>query len=194
MRGCSGDAESQTTLTRGGPQPRRTGLERAPSHRFLCAVRPGHLQQGTLAQGLLTGTFAAAATAGALLGFGIQQGMPARPFNAVASLLLGDRADAIWGFHPVVTVVGVLTQAALSVGWGLLFARLAGGMRGLRFVALALVVAAAAMVVHVILTTRILGGHVSDVLVPAQVIALHLVLGIALAVGMRLATSYVWKE
>jgi hypothetical protein len=157
-------------------------------------VRPGYLQQGTLAQGIVTGAVAAAATAGALLGFGIQQGMPARPFNAVASLLLGDRADGIWGFHSVVTVVGVLTHTALSVGWGLLFARLARGMRGLRLAGLALVVAAVAMLVHVILATRILGGHISEVLVPAQVIALHLALGIALGVGMRLATSYVWKE
>jgi hypothetical protein len=156
-------------------------------------VRPGYLQQGTLAQGILTGTLAAAATAGALLGFGIQQGTPARPFNAIASLLLGDRADGIWGFHLVVTVVGVLTQVALNLGWGLLFARLVGGMHGLRLAASALLVAAVAMAVHVILATLILGANVSDVLAPAQVIALHVVLGIALAMGMRLATSYLWK-
>lgn len=157
-------------------------------------MRPGYLQQGTLAQGILTGTFAAAATAGALLGFGIQQGMPARPFNAVASLLLGDQADGIWGFHVVVTVVGLLTLIVLSLGWGLLFARLAGGMRGLRLAGFALLIAAAAMAVHVILATRMLDGHASDVLAPAQVLALHIVLAVALAVGMRLATSYLWKD
>jgi hypothetical protein len=157
-------------------------------------VRPGHLQQGTLTQGILTGALAAAATAGALLGFGIQQGMPARPFNAVASLLLGDRADGIWGFHPVVTVVGVLAHVALSFGWGLLFARFAGGMRGLRLAAAALVVAAGALAVNRLIVTQILGANVSDVLAPAQVIALHVVLGVALAVGMRLATSHLWKD
>ena len=156
-------------------------------------MRPGYLQQGTRSQGILTGTLAAAATAGALLGFGIQQGTPARPFNAIASLLLGDGADGIWGFHLVVTVVGVLTQVGLSLAWGLLFARVVGGMRGWRFAASAVLVAAAAMVVHVILATRVLNAHVSDVLAPAQVIALHVVLAIALAVGMRLATSYLWK-
>ena len=171
-----------------------TGLEWHRLHRFLCAVRPGHLQQATLAQGILTGTLVAAATAGALLGFGIQQGMPARPFNAVASLLLGDRAEGIWGFHLVVTVVGMITHAVLSFGWGLLFARVAGGMRGLRLAASALIVAALAMAVHVILATRILDAHVSDVLAPPQVIALHVVLGIALAVGMRFATSYPLKS
>lgn len=145
-------------------------------------------------QGLLTGTLAAAATAGALLGFGIQQGMPARPFNAIASLILGDRAAGIWGFHPVVTVVGVLLHAAVSLGWGVLFARLVGGMRGWRLIIAAAAVAAAALAVNVLVVTRILGANVSDVLAPPRVISLHVVLGIALAMGMRLATSYLWKD
>jgi hypothetical protein len=157
-------------------------------------VRLGNLQQGTLTQGILTGALAAAATAGALLGFGMQQGTPARPFNTVASLVLGDRADRIWGFHPVVTVVGVIVHLALTFGWGLLFARLAGGMRGLRLAGAAVGIAATALAVDVFVVTRLLGAHVSDVLAPAQVIALHVVLGVALGVGMRLATSYLWSD
>ena len=157
-------------------------------------MRPGNRQQGTLTQGILTGALAAAATAGALLGFGIQQGTPARPFNAVASLLLGDRADRIWGFHPVVTVVGVIVHVALTFGWGLLFARVASGMRGLRLAGAALGIAAAALAVDLLIITRLLGVDVSDVLTPAQVIVLHLVLGVALGVGMRLATSYLWTD
>jgi hypothetical protein len=124
----------------------------------------------------------------------MQQGTPARPFNAVASLVLGDRADRIWGFHPVVTVVGVVVHVALAFGWGVLFARLAGGMRGLRLAGAAFGLAAAALAVDVLIVTRLLGADVSDVLAPAQVIALHGVLGIALGVGMRLATSYLWSD
>jgi hypothetical protein len=157
-------------------------------------VRRGHLKQGTLMQGVLAGTLAAAAIAGALLGFGIQQGTPARPFNAVASLVLGDRAQGIWGFHPVVTVVGVIVHVALTLGWGLLFARLAGGMRGLRLAGAAVIVAATALAVNVLIATQLHGANVSDVLAPAQVIALHVVLGVALGVGMRLATSYLWSD
>jgi hypothetical protein len=157
-------------------------------------VRARYFPQATLTKGIVTGALAAAATAGALLGFGIQAGTPARPFNAVASLILGDRAAGTWGFHPVVTVVGVLAHVALSFGWALLFARLAGGMRGLRLAAAALIVTAAALVVDVVLATRIVGANVSDVLAPAQVIALHVVLGVALGVGMRLATSYLWED
>jgi hypothetical protein len=147
-----------------------------------------------LAHGILTGALAAAAMAGALLGFGIRQGRPAHPFNAVASLLLGDRAQGTSGFHPVVTAVGVIVLFAVALGWGVLFARLASGMRGVRLVATALVVAAAALAVNVLIASRLRGGNISDVLAPAQVIALHIVLGVALAVGMRLATSYLWSD
>jgi hypothetical protein len=157
-------------------------------------VRPGNQEQGTLTRGILAGAVAAAATAGTLLGFGIQQGTPARPFNAVASLILGDRADRIWGFHPVVTVVGVIVHVMLTFGWGLLFARLAGGMRGVRLAGAALGIAVTALGVDALIVTQVLGAHVSDVLAPAQVIALHMVLGVALAVGMRLATSYLWSD
>ena len=147
-----------------------------------------------MTRGILTGALAAAATAGALLGFGIEQGTPARAFNAIASLFLGDRADRIWGFHPVVTVLGVIVHVAMTFGWGVLFARVAGEMRGLRLAGAALGIAATALGVDVLLATRILGAHASDVLAPAQMIALHLVLGVALGVGMRLATSYLWSD
>jgi hypothetical protein len=157
-------------------------------------VRPGHPQHGTLTQGIFTGAFAAAAAAGALLGFGIQQGTPARPFNAVARILLGDRADYIWGFHPVVTVVGVVVQVGLTVGWGVLFARLAGGMRGWRLAGAALIAATAALAFEVLILIRLLGANGSDVLAPGQLVALHMVLAVALGVGMRLATSYVWSD
>jgi hypothetical protein len=161
---------------------------------LLCAVRAGHLEQRPLTQGILTGALAAAATAGTLLGFGLQQGTPARPFNAVAGLVLGDRADRIWGFHPVVTVTGALVQVLLALSWGVLFARLAGEMRGVRLAGAAAATAVAALAVHALLASRVLGGSVSDVLAPAQVIALHAVLGAALGVGMRLATSYLWTD
>lgn len=158
-------------------------------------MRPAHRpHQGTLAHGVLTGAVAAAATAGALLGFGLRQGTPARPFNALAGLVLGDRAGGIWGFDSVVTVTGVLVHVAVTLGWGLLFARFARGMRGLRLVVAALVAALAALAVDAVLAGRVLGVNVSDALAPAQVVAVHLVLGVALAVGMRLATSYLWSD
>jgi len=143
---------------------------------------------------MLAGAVATAATGGALLGFGLRQGTPARPFNALAALVLGDRATGIWGFHSVVTVTGLLVHVAVTLGWGLLFARLARGMRGTRLAASALLAALVALVVDGFVAGRVLGVDVSGALAPAQVVAVHLVLGVALAVGMRLATSYVWSD
>jgi hypothetical protein len=158
-------------------------------------VRPGYSQQhDTLTHGVLTGTLAAAATAGALLGFGLRAGTPARPFNAVAGVVLGDRAAGIWGFDSVVTVTGVLVQVAVALGWGLLFARLTRGMRGMRLAAAAVVVSVVALAVDAFLAGRVIGVDVSDALAPAQIVLVHFVLGAALAVGMRLATSYLWSD
>jgi fucose permease len=93
-----------------------------------------------------------------------------------------------------VTVIGVFVHVAVSLGWGLLFARLAGGLRGLRLAGAVLVVTIAALAVDVFVVGRLLGVNVSDVLAPAQVIALHGVLGVTLGVGMRLATSYLRSD
>jgi hypothetical protein len=51
-----------------------------------------------------------------------------------------------------------------------------------------------ALALDVLIVTRLRGANISDVLAPAQVVALHVVLGIALAVGMRLANSYLWSD
>jgi hypothetical protein len=158
-------------------------------------VRPGYSQEeGTLTHGVLTGALGAAATAGALLGFGLRDGTPARPFNALAGVVLGDRAGGIWGFDSVVTVTGVLVQVAVALGWGLLFARLTRGMRGMRLAVAAVVASVVALAVDALLAGRVLGVDVSDALAPAQIVAVHFVLGAALAVGMRLATSYLWSD
>jgi hypothetical protein len=93
-----------------------------------------------------------------------------------------------------VTVVGVIVDVALSVAWGMLFAAVAREMRGLRLAGAAFIVASVALAVDLLLGMRVVGGSVSDVLAPAQVVALHVVLGVALGVGMRLATSEFWSN
>jgi hypothetical protein len=90
--------------------------------------------------------------------------------------------------------VGVLVLVALTLGWAVLFARLAGGMRGWRLAAAALSVAAIALAVDVLIVGQVRGANLSDALAPAQVVALHIVLGITLGVGMRLATSHLWND
>lgn len=165
------------------------GLEWSTGPGFFCAVTFHTVRPGTITQVVVAGALAAAATAGALLGFGIQQGTPARPFNAVASLVIGDQATGLWGFHPMITSVGVLVQVTAAFGWALLFARFAGGMRGPRLGGAAVLVAGVALAVHTFLFGQLGGPGVGEALVPAQVVALHLVLGITLVVGIRFAPS-----
>lgn len=87
-----------------------------------------------------------------------------------------------------------MVSVAVVVAWGLLFARLAGGLRGRWLAGAALVATAAALAVHVLIASRLLGANVTDVLTPSEVVLVHVVLGVALGIGMRLATSYLWSE
>lgn len=148
----------------------------------------------TLRRGLIVGAIASAATAGTLTGFGIRLGTPARPFNAVARLLLGDRAEGIWGFDSTVTLTGVLLHLLVVTGWGILFTALASHWRGVWLLVAALVIAAAAFGVDVLLFSRGIGAGIGDVLSPGERIALHLVLGVALWLGIRLALAWVWTD
>jgi hypothetical protein len=70
------------------------------------------------------GAIAASAVTGALLGFGLRGGMAARPVNAAASALLGDRARGVWGFVAGVSAAGELVIVASCVLAGALCAAL----------------------------------------------------------------------
>ena len=150
---------------------------------FLITVRPTPLRRA-----LVVGTIAASATAGALVGFGLRQGTPLRPFNAVARLLLGARADGVWGFDPVVTLIGVLLHVTVILAWGFLCVGIAGARRGVPAFATAVGVTLAALAVDLLVVERGLHAGLSGVLSSGQVVALHLVLLVALALGMRFAS------
>lgn len=140
-----------------------------------------------LALGLTTGIIAAAATGGALLGFGIRAGMPSRPFNGIATLVLGDQARGVWGYVGTITVTGIVLHVAITVGWGVLFAALAGRRHGWQVTALAMVVSAVAWVVSRTIVLRQVGAGMSSVLGSGQLAVLHVVLAVALVLGMRFA-------
>jgi hypothetical protein len=138
---------------------------------------------------LRVGSLATASTAGALLGFGWRLGTPVRPFNAVARLLLGARADGVWGPDPLVTVAGVLLHVTVMHAWGFAYVWLARHASGWRRSLIAVAVAATALAVDLLVVERWLQAGVSGVLTGAQVVAVHLVLAVTLALGMRFATS-----
>lgn len=137
----------------------------------------------------MAGAVAAAAAMGMVLGFGVRAGTPARGFNAIAALVLGDRAQGVWGWVSTVTLTGIAVLVAVMVGWGSLFALVVGRVRGWRLAAMALGVALGALVVSVAVVQRRLGADTVEVLGPGQLVGLHLMLAVTLAVGMRLARS-----
>ena len=137
--------------------------------------------------GLAVGLLAASATSGALVGFGLRLGIPSRPFNAIARLLLGSRAEGVWGFTPTVTLTGVALHVTTMLVWGVVYVRFADARRGIARGAIAVGVAAMALLVELLVVERLLHAGVSGVLSPMQVVVVHAVLAVALAVGMRFA-------
>jgi hypothetical protein len=149
---------------------------------FLCSVKILPIRAG-----LKVGIVAAAATGGMLAGFGLRQGTPARPFNLLATAIAGDRAAGTWGFDPVATTIGAAVHVLVVCGYGLLFVYLLREVRGSRPWVVAAFLAAALCGVTLLLAPLLFGGIASTVLLPVQIVALHVVLGVAFVAGMRLA-------
>lgn len=125
-----------------------------------------------------------AATAGALLGFGLRLGSGALPFNAVASLALG-RVAARSGAVGWATLVGVVIHGVGALAWTTLGAALARRVGG-RIVLAALLTALVA-VLAMLLAQRVMSVGPAVILGTGQQLALGLVLAAALVVGMRFA-------
>lgn len=160
---------------------RRAGLEPCRRTRL---VRP--VRRQWIARGIGVGIVAASATAGALLRIGIRDGTPARPFNAIASVVAGSSAAATWGFAGV-TLVGVAAHVVATVAWALLAEWLVE-----RGVATRWVAAGVVAVVWLAFSTaigRIAGNGLSAVVDPGDRVTIALVLAVTLALGMRLAFS-----
>lgn len=121
------------------------------------------------------------------MGFGLRAGTPFRGFNAMASLVLGDQATGVWGWMGTVTPAGMVVHVAIMMGWGVLFTFLAARLRGWQLAAAAAGVASGAWIVTRAVVLHRVGPGVAAVLGPGQLIGLHLVLGVALALGMRFA-------
>lgn len=140
-----------------------------------------------LRDGAFAGLIGAAATAGALIGFGLARGAAWRPINTVAHLAIGYRAEITDGFDPLVTSVGIAVHVASLVGWGLLFALVAARLRGARLLLAALLFAAGAFLLdHVLLPVRLKPGF-ELVLSWPELIAVHAILALALAAGLAMS-------
>jgi hypothetical protein len=141
-----------------------------------------------LARGAAGGLVAAAAAAGLLVGIGRRAGTALRPLNATAYTLLGTRADGVWGFDPIVTIVGVLVVLAVSTLAGIVVARLAPSFRTLRVVLAAAGVALVGYLLHLHVAARVDGG-LSALLSVGELRALYVTAASALVLGMGFAFS-----
>lgn len=151
---------------------------------------PSHIGM-TLRRGARGGTLAAAAASGALLGFGLRDGMTARPFNAFAALLLGNRARGIWTFDPPVSFLGTAVLIVGCVLAGIVLGAIAAplGTRRPRLVAfaVALITAAAGLAILVAHAPDLVGVAPVGALSLGEGIVLVVVVAVGFASGMGLA-------
>ena len=138
-----------------------------------------------LRQGIGAGLIAAAATAGVLVGFGLARREPLRALNAVAHMVVGTRAYYVSGFHAIVTPLAIAVHVASVVLWGILFAALAGRLRGARLTVAAAGLAALAFLIDYRVVPDRLRPGFESALSAHELAALYAVLAAALALGVR---------
>lgn len=138
--------------------------------------------------GLRAGLVASAATAGAMVGFAWRAaGGAFAPFSATGRMLLGVAAAESRGVQLAALVAGVAFHVVLVAAWTVLFSLVAGALRGVRLaVAAALFAAAAYVASEGVLPPLLRLGHGVRAF-PPQVALLYVVLGLGLAIGMRIA-------
>jgi len=132
------------------------------------------------------GWVSAAATAGALLGFGMRVGAPAWLFSAA-----GDRLRGVPAFvapdraFRLSAALGTLHHVALLLAWSLAFTLVARRLRGGRLAAAAVATSLFAVVADAALPPAL--RQAAGAMTLGQRAVYGIVLAAALAVGMRLA-------
>lgn len=136
------------------------------------------------------GLFAAAATAGAIVGFAIGAGDGATtPFAMSGRMLLGVAASDGLMARAVAVAAGVLLHCGVVVAWAVPFVAIARRRHGAVLLVTAALYAAAIYVASERLLPPLLRlGHGVRAF-PPQVVLLHAVLAAALGAGMRIAFS-----
>lgn len=132
------------------------------------------------------GIVAWAATLGVLVGFGRSRDASLQPLNAIAHVFFGTRALLMQGFDWLVTPCALLLHLAALAVWGVLFALLAGRLRGLRLLGASAAYALLLWFVNRVALPSALSVGLMRLLSPWELAAFYLVLAFALAAGIRL--------
>jgi hypothetical protein len=130
-----------------------------------------------------------------MLGFGLRAGMAARPFNAAAVLLMGNRARGVWGFVTGVSLAGEIVVVASCIAAGALCGavlQLAPGasrVRHPRLLAFSLALAAAVLTLLLLIARApdFVGASPAGALSISEGAVLSMVASVAYASGMGLA-------
>ena len=143
-----------------------------------------------LLRGIWIGLVAAAATAGALVGFGWVRGAPLQPLNTVAHVILGTRAFYVHDAHPLVTSAGVFVHVLSMGAWGTLFSIGVKRGRGIRvWVGALLLTAVAAALDFALLPPRFSPGF-ETVLTRGEVIIVYAVMAASLGIAAAMRSEH----
>ncbi len=138
---------------------------------------------------LQVGLIAAAATAGALAGFGLGHDGPLSAFRVLGRLTLGVTQNAGSTAQSAATLTGLGLHTVLVGLWGVLFVLIAGGVRGARLAGAAALFALFVYALALGLLPPLLRlGHGARAF-PSQSVFLHFVLAAALGVGTWIAST-----
>lgn len=130
----------------------------------------------------------AATILGVLLGLGRRYSTLWRPLNAAAHMVLGARADGVWGYESDVTPAGGAVVLVVSVMTGIVIALLTSSGRTLHRAMATFGIVLLGYFAHVHIVARTAGG-IAALLSIGELRALYAAVAIALFVGMRYAFS-----
>jgi hypothetical protein len=142
-----------------------------------------------LLRGVWIGLVAAAATAGALVGFGWVRGSPLQPLNTIAHVVLGTRAFYVREAHPLVTPAGILVHVFSLIVCGALFSLGVRRSRGIRVWLGALVLAAVVAAFDFLLLPPRFSPGFETVLTPGEIIIVYAVMAASLGIAAAMRTE-----
>lgn len=116
-----------------------------------------------------------------LLGYGLRAGGADRAFSAIGALLVAT-SNPFWS-----TLVGVVVHVAVVLACGALYASLVQPAGEKRFAWAVAIGGAVAAILF--LVARAGGGSIALVLTPGNLVAIGVIIGITLPIGMRFALS-----
>jgi hypothetical protein len=163
-------------------------LSRVTEHYSTTALPRDHRGPDRVAAAIAGSALVAATVLGLLMGFGRRHGTFWQPLNVSAHMLIGERAEGVFGFQSNVTLAGVAVVLVMSAVAACVTAMLTSSRRILHRAMTVIGVVLLAYIVHLHIVARSPGG-LAALLDVGELRALYVAVAIALMSGMRYAFS-----